>query len=136
MKKWIIFVVLALIVLSFAVPTPGHARGWYGYRGGWGWGPGAFWGGAAFGAALAYPYYGYPYRYYGYPYPYGYPYAYPPPYAYSQPPQPQVYAEPQQEYWYHCKDPEGYYPYVASCPSGWMRVVPTPPPQQGGGPVR
>jgi len=139
MKKWIVFVVLALIILSFVVPTPAYTRGGWGggwrggwgggWRGGWGWwGPGAFLGGAAFGAALAYPYYAYPYPYGGYPYPY----------AYSQPPQPQVYAEPQQEYWYYCKDPQGYYPYVANCPGGWMRVAPTPPPPQGKeeGPVR
>jgi hypothetical protein len=37
--------------------------------------------------------------------------------------------EPQQQetsYWYYCKDSKGYYPYVKRCPSGWMRVVPTP----------
>jgi hypothetical protein len=108
MKKWIIFVMLAVVVVSFlAVPRTGHARYW-----GW-WGPGAFWGGAFFGAALAYPYYAYPYRYYGYPYPYA---------------QPPVYnTEPQQDYWYYCQNPQGYYPYVKNCPGGWMRVVPTPP---------
>ena len=38
-----------------------------------------------------------------------------------------VYIEPEQPfYWYYCQDPQGYYPYVESCPSGWMRVVPTP----------
>ena len=105
MKKSMLFVMLAVMVLCLAVPAPGHARGW-----GW-WGP-AFVGGAVVGAALAWPYYPYPY-------------------AYAQP---QVYAEPQQEYWYYCKDPQGYYPYVASCPGGWMRVAPTPP--QGGGPER
>ena len=132
MKKWIVFVILAVVVLCLAVPTPGHTRGGWGWGGGWrgGWGPGAFWGGAAFGAALAYPYYAYPYRY-GYPYGYPYPYASPYSYGYTQPPQPQVYAEPQQEYWYYCKEPQGYYPYVASCPGGWMRVLPTPPPPQG-----
>ncbi|MGD0236098.1 MAG: hypothetical protein ABSC55_16385 [Syntrophorhabdales bacterium] len=109
MKKWIVFVMLAVVVVSFlAVPRTGHARYW-------GWWPGAFWGGAFFGAALAYPYYAYPYRYYGYPYPY----------AYAQPP---VYnTEPQQDYWYYCQNPQGYYPYVTQCPGGWMRVVPTPP---------
>ena len=30
-------------------------------------------------------------------------------------------------YWYFCRKPEGYYPYVKQCPEGWMKVVPTPP---------
>jgi hypothetical protein len=33
-------------------------------------------------------------------------------------------------YWYYCRNPQGYYPYVKRCPSGWMRVVPSPPPPQ------
>ncbi len=70
---------------------------------------------------FGFPYY-YPYGYYPYYYPY--PYAYPYPYTYAQP---QVYAEPQQEYWYYCNGSQAYYPYVTSCPGGWLRVVPTPP---------
>jgi len=31
------------------------------------------------------------------------------------------------QYWYHCKSPEGYYPYVKTCPGGWDRVPATPP---------
>ena len=43
-----------------------------------------------------------------------------------------VYSAPEQQqpyYWYYCQDPQGYYPYVKSCPGGWMTVVPnaTPP---------
>ena len=70
-----------------------------------------------------------PYPSYSYPY---YPY-------YREPPiivqQPEVYVQPapapvqQPSYWYFCKDPQGYYPYVNRCPSGWMKVVPTPPGQ-------
>ncbi|WP_137896542.1 hypothetical protein [Ramlibacter sp. 2FC] len=30
-------------------------------------------------------------------------------------------------YWYHCAEPEGYYPHVAACPGGW-RTVPAQPP--------
>lgn len=68
-----------------------------------------------------------------------YPYYYPPYYPYySEPPivieqQPDVYVQPapqteeQPSYWYFCKEPQGYYPYVKQCPSGWMKVVPTPP---------
>jgi hypothetical protein len=30
------------------------------------------------------------------------------------------------QYWYYCKSPQGYYPYVASCASGWSQVPATP----------
>lgn len=30
-------------------------------------------------------------------------------------------------WWYACRNPSGYYPYVKTCPSGWERVAPTPP---------
>jgi hypothetical protein len=60
--------------------------------------------------------------------PHGY-YA-PPPVIIQQ--QPQVYVQPEQQednYWYYCPDPQGYYPYIRNCASGWMKVVPdaTPP---------
>lgn len=65
--------------------------------------------------------------YYRDPYPYEY---YQPPAATVPPP---VYTPPegsgaQEEaaYWYHCREPEGYYPYVQECPSGWTKVTPTP----------
>ncbi len=29
-------------------------------------------------------------------------------------------------WWYHCDSPEGFYPYVRECPTGWQRVPPTP----------
>jgi len=35
--------------------------------------------------------------------------------------------EAQQYYWYFCPESNTYYPYVKQCPSGWMKVVPTPP---------
>jgi len=43
-----------------------------------------------------------------------------------------VYVQPEQpedNYWYYCRDPEGFYPYVRNCADGWMKVVPdaTPP---------
>ncbi|OIQ86959.1 hypothetical protein GALL_311780 [mine drainage metagenome] len=80
----------------------------------------------------------YPPAYYPYPY---YPPYYPPA-VMTVPAQPQVYIEqaspePQQapapqasSYWYHCSNPEGYYPYIKECPEGWQKVVPTPPPQK------
>ncbi len=33
---------------------------------------------------------------------------------------------PVQQFWYYCDAAKGYYPYVASCPSGW-RTVPAQP---------
>jgi hypothetical protein len=42
-------------------------------------------------------------------------------------PAPEQNEEP--AYWYFCRKPEGYYPYVKQCPDGWMKVVPTPPNQ-------
>lgn len=72
-----------------------------------------------------YPY-SYPY-YYPYSYPNAYPYSYPYPSYPNTDAQPPVYSEPDQFYWYYCQDPQGYYPYVKSCPGGWTRVVPTPP---------
>jgi hypothetical protein len=63
----------------------------------------------------------------------------PHPYYYAAPPiiieqQPPVYVqqdEQQADYWYYCQNPAGYYPYVQTCPEGWMKVVPdaTPPNQ-------
>ena len=48
-------------------------------------------------------------------------------------PNPASYAQPQggADYWAYCQDPQGYYPYVAQCPSGWLPVTPTsmPPPR-------
>ncbi len=78
--------------------------------------------------------------YYRYPsrdwlgYPLGlYPFV-PPPVIYRPPvfivpaPQPQVYMErPQDQYWYRCENPDGYYPYVQECLGGWTRVIPTAP---------
>ena len=73
---------------------------------GWGWWP---W---AAGAAVL-PYY--------YPYPY---YAPSPPVVVHE--QPPIEIPPQQQtyYWYFCQNPQGYYPYVQSCPGGWLKVVP------------
>jgi hypothetical protein len=82
----------------------GHPRVWVGYRGWWG-----------------------PWFYWGAPVVVGPPYA-PPPVVMQQ--QPPVYAEPEQNqnYWYYCQNPQGYYPYINSCPGGWMKVVPQPAP--------
>lgn len=46
------------------------------------------------------------------------------------PEQPPVYMQPapqqeEQSYWYFCNNPQGYYPYVKQCPSGWLKVIPS-----------
>jgi hypothetical protein len=82
---------------------------------GGGWYPG-YWG-------PAYP------RYYSY-YPYYYPYAYAPG-AVAEQPQLSAPAQDQDSYWYYCENPQGYYPYVKSCPGGWMKVVPETEPPGG-----
>jgi hypothetical protein len=99
----------------------GHYGGYYPrYSGGIWIGPGwgAVWPGPFY--PFYYPYY--PYRYYA----------------------PRVAVEPREEgyitqspgaegddFWYFCRKPEGYYPYVNKCPGGWMKVVPPPEAPQG-----
>lgn len=123
----------AVVARGAARGGGGYSRGGYSYGGhrggghfsgsvyigpGWGWGWDPFF----------YPYY------YNYP---AYPYYYTPP-TVVVPQEPQEYISPdtgtgtdQTGYWYYCRKPEGYYPYVERCPSGWMKVVPnsTPPSQ-------
>jgi hypothetical protein len=43
-----------------------------------------------------------------------------------------VPTQEKQYYWYYCRHPEGYYPYVKQCPEGWMKVVPNPTPPDAG----
>lgn len=33
----------------------------------------------------------------------------------------------EQYYWYYCRNPKGYYPYIKHCQDGWMKVIPSPP---------
>lgn len=82
------------------------------------------------------PYPPYPYYYGPSQYPYPYYYDYPTPPVLSAPPQyiekdagAQSPANPP-GYWYYCRKPDGYYPYVRECPAGWERVAPVP--QSGG----
>jgi hypothetical protein len=98
--------------------------------GGWHGGHGDFHGGhfhdhsgVDFVFGLGWPYVGWPsyYPYYDY-YPRYTPYtdyrAYPPdvPYATTN----------ASTNWYYCDDPQGYYPYVRFCNSGWQSVLSTP----------
>ena len=86
-----------------------------------------------------------PFWYPAYPYPYPYPYVAPvyggevaggvPTYSdaptYSEQPSSDApaysdtpgYSE-RNDYWYYCPDLQAYYPYVPTCPSPWMQVVP------------
>lgn len=123
-------------------PGPGLAFG-LGVLGGYGLG--------YYGRAPSYsPYYRYgpPYGYAPYSYPaYGFTpwYGYTPGYVYPPaapvvvtPAQPPVYIQqppvaqqsqpqpPATSYWYYCRNPEGYYPYVKNCPEGWLQVAPQP----------
>jgi hypothetical protein len=86
---------------------------------------GSFWlGPPAWGPAYYGPGYWGP-RYY-YPPP---PYYAPAPVIVQQTPQYVERAQADADYWYYCENPRGYYPYVRTCPGGWMRVVPdTVPP--------
>ncbi len=126
MKKIVILLVLTLSIFTLLLATtvPGYAHERFVFRGGvwigpgWGWGPG--WG----------PWWGpTPYPYYYDPY-----YPAPPVVIQQQPP---VYVQPapqpeEQNYWYFCTKPEGYYPYIKQCPGGWKKVIPpSAPPDEG-----
>ena len=98
--------VIALLLASVLAGQAAHFHGGVWIGPGW-WGP--------------------PYPYYSYPYPY---YASPP--VVIQQPAPEIYVQPapqaeEPSYWYYCQDSKAYYPYVKQCPSGWMKVVPSPP---------
>ena len=120
MKK-IICIALAAMALILAGSTNGEARRGHGHHGGHfsvgvfagpGWGPGWGW-----------PYYP------SYPY---YPYYSGPPVVVQQEPETYIQRDSQDEeqiYWYFCKDPEGYYPYVKNCPKGWLKVMPDTTPE-------
>jgi hypothetical protein len=138
MKK-IVYAFILAIALFWMIPMSSYAGhsgvyvgtnirmgypGYGGHYGGWGWhrpypvwgGPGFYWGGSI---VVGPPWY--PYGYYAAP-----------PTVIQQEPQTYVHPEqPQENYWYYCQNPQGYYPYVQSCPGGWMKVVPQPaPPKQ------
>lgn len=70
-----------------------------------------------------------------YYYPYYYPYYSAPPVVIEQGPTEYIEKGDEAEepdYMYYCRKPEGYYPRVQRCPSGWMKVAPSevPPDQQ------
>lgn len=101
--------------------TRTHVGVYFGPSLGWNW---------HYPGANAYP--SYPYPSYAYP-----PYAYPTPVVivpaapitYIERPQPEQQSLPTSgnDWYYHCRRPEGYYPYVRQCPDGWQRVPAQPP---------
>jgi len=126
MNKFKLPLVVSLLVCGLAASgyaladrDHGHGHGWA--RGG-------------FGVYVS-PWWGYPGYAPGYvPGPY-YPYYYPPqvitvpssPPVYIQQDEPPGASAPQNSYWYYCRNPQGYYPYVKQCPGGWQAVAPQPP---------
>ena len=125
MSKTILFsAVLAISVLTLSGAVDAHPRGGH-YIGRYHSHP-------SFGFYFGAPLYTRPYYYPYFPY-----YPYYSPQIYTVPVEPPVYIErgvPAQPlpsgYWYYCSDPEGYYPYVKECPSGWLQVNPAPPPSR------
>ncbi|MBL8497955.1 hypothetical protein ABF87_10065 [Nitrosomonas sp. JL21] len=130
-SQWIFAITaLCLVLGSGGLEAHGHSRfslglGYYG--------PG-FYGGYGYGG-----YGGYGFNRYGFG-GYGYPYYYPPMYSYPPtvivPSTPPVYIQQETQrtpqptnYWYYCRNPDGYYPYVKDCPGGWLPVSPQPPGQ-------
>ena len=100
-------------------------HGWHGGRHGWWWVVGGVW---YFHSQPVYPY----------------PDPYRPPVVIEQaapvviqlpapasvqvaPAAPPVSSQPAVQYWYFCDAAQAYYPYVATCPSGWKTVPATPP---------
>jgi hypothetical protein len=144
LKKIIVAIVMSGLALtsqlSHADPFHGGYHGGYygGYHGGYhGYGYGSWVGPAIVGGMIGY---GLASSYYAYPAPYYYPYpvATYAPVVVSQPAT--VYVEsaptvavvpaapqPQQNSWYHCDKPEGYYPYIKECQTGWKTVPAVPP---------
>lgn len=123
-KSKLLYCLMGLAGIAFSGSASAHGYGHGGFH-------------SSFGLYL-----GAPYPYYAPPY--YYPYAYPPTVIVPAPAQPPVYiqqdSQPQIQqqspapqagnYWYHCDNPDGYYPYVKECPSGWKQVSPTPPSPQ------
>lgn len=125
LARIIIATLVVLLVGSMPGTNADARRSGYGGHGGGGYGPHVgigLWLGPGWWPGWWGPHY-YPSYYY--------PYYQEPPIVIQQ--QPEEYEQPapqegQPVYWYFCKEPQGYYPYVKQCPSGWMKVVPTPPP--------
>jgi hypothetical protein len=127
MKKYfVIFLITISLLFSSVViagPPPYHGGYGGGYHGGY-YGHdshgSAYWWGPALGLGLGL---GAGWLIWGPPV-----YNYPPPQTIIVQQPPVVYQAPEPNYWFYCQNPTGYYPYVQTCPSGWMKVVPQPGP--------
>ena len=111
---------LIALVLLIGVPAASSAHSRFHTHFGFYFGyPSYYWGPSYYSPYYYNPYYYRPYYYYV-PNP-----------VYVEPPQPKVYVQqPSNNYWYYCPAAGKYYPYVQSCPQGWLQVVPqTSPPQ-------
>ncbi len=125
------FLTLAAVMLAVGLSGPawadrrGHG-GSHGHGHGYHSGHHHVHGGTRFGFYFGLPLYwgGYPYDYYPYYRRNVYIIESPPVYIQRQPP---VYVQQPTSYWYYCQDPAGYYPYVQSCPTPWMKVLPQTP---------
>ena len=132
MKKLVVagMLVLGLVLVLGESADAASRGGGGGFRGG---GFGGGFRGGYYGGAFIGPGFGW-YDPFWWPYdPYYYPFAYPylpaeaivryaPPAGYLVPPN----AAAPQRYWYRCGNPEGYYPYVRMCNTGWEQVPVTP----------
>lgn len=74
------------------------------------------------GVGIGAPWYGYPGPYYYAPPPV----VYAPPVYVAPPPVEPTNVAPQAQTWYYCDNPQGYYPYVNACSSGWRQVPAKP----------
>jgi len=124
----VIFFALAALLLAISASVPAYARGHHGHHGGNVRFSGGVWLGPGWGATWPVPYYPSYYPYYRYPY-------YAPRVIVEEGPQEFISRDNQEKeegnYWYYCRKPEGYYPYINKCPGGWMKVVPPPEAPQG-----
>jgi hypothetical protein len=116
--------IIAATLAASAVSTPALANG--GYRSGHsGHGGHGHWRSSFslhLGAPLFWPYYSYAPVYYPQPVVV----APAPQVIYVEQAQQPVAPPPAQQYWYYCSSPEGYYPNVQQCPSGWQKILPQP----------
>lgn len=124
--------------LGIALMMPVTASAWYG-GGGWhggGWHGGGWRGGGWGWHGGFYPYGGYGYGYW----PYAAPMmvspvvsTYVPPVTeVSQDPAPAPQQAATQSTSYYCNNPQGMYPAVPECPSGWTEIPTTPPDLKNG----
>jgi hypothetical protein len=109
------FILTGLAVIAMITGSSSWAHGHHSHRTGFG---------VYLSVPLAGPYY-YPPSYY-------YPsYYYPGPPVVMAPAAPTTYIEQEKPpasggYWYYCRNPQGYYPYVKNCLGSWQPVAPQP----------